>query len=107
MINRPEQRRIRSRRLLVRLWLIFAAHALIFGLFVYFYPRLHQSQPDLLDTNTAQIAIPAWAGALALHLLVTALIDWRLLTGIARDERIRRRLESTASAAPSSTPDPV
>lgn len=104
MINRPEQRRIRSRRLLVRLWLLFALHALIFGLFMYFYPRLHRSQPDMLDTNTAQIIIPVWAGALVLHLLVTALIDWRLLAVIARDERIRRRLEATESTH---TPDPV
>ncbi len=104
MISRPEQRRIRSRRLLVRLWLIFAIHALIFGLFVYFYPRLQHSRPDMLDTNMAQIIILAWAGALVLHLLVTALIDWRLLAVIARDERIRRRLETIESTH---TPDPV
>ena len=84
----------------VRRWLVLGSHAAVFALVIVLYPRLENVRPDLLDTNAARFALPAWGIILVLHLLLTYLADIRYLLSRARSERIRLRLNRPAAAPP-------
>lgn len=97
VLRRPYKRRVTPRRGM-GMWLLLAAHALLFGAFIYFFPDLESDYPDLLIGNRAQLLIAGWTGLLLLQLVITGLRDVRQNTLRARDARIRRKLEQSWEA---------
>ncbi len=102
MAKTPERQRtlIDQKDRGVRRWLVLGIHAAVFMLVIIVYPRLENVRPELLDTNAARFAVPAWGALILLHVFLTYLADIRFLVRRARSERIRLRLNRPAAAPP-------
>ena len=88
----PHKRRIYTFNTGLRWWLLLAFHAIVFGLFVFFYEDIRTLNPEILTNNRLRLIIPAWTGLLLLHLLYVWIIALRMGRKRKRDSRIRQRL---------------